>query len=112
MPPQAPSDAARASEIVKQLRTGIEKYKDYHAALNDGYKIFLPNLPQPEYHFTNYWNGFLEAFAFDPARPTSLLYKKTSEDRKSTRLNSSHSQISYAVFCLKRKYRSHRPKLR
>src|SRR5688572_32699445 len=25
------------------------------------------------------------------------------EDRKSTRLNSSHSQISYAVFCLKRK---------
>src|SRR5579859_8222672 len=27
----------------------------------------------------------------------------TSEDRKSTRLNSSHSQISYAVFCLKKK---------
>src|SRR5688572_32269207 len=25
------------------------------------------------------------------------------EDRKSTRLNSSHSQISYAVFCLKKK---------
>src|SRR5688572_12654306 len=28
-------------------------------------------------------------------------------DRKSTRLNSSHSQISYAVFCLKKKNRSH-----
>src|SRR2546430_11668281 len=27
----------------------------------------------------------------------------TVEDRKSTRLNSSHSQISYAVFCLKKK---------
>src|SRR2546430_9519560 len=27
-------------------------------------------------------------------------------DRKSTRLNSSHSQISYAVFCLKKKYLS------
>src|SRR5688572_31104278 len=27
----------------------------------------------------------------------------TSRDRKSTRLNSSHSQISYAVFCLKKK---------
>src|SRR2546430_7822985 len=26
-----------------------------------------------------------------------------NEDRKSTRLNSSHSQISYAVFCLKKK---------
>src|SRR2546430_5075656 len=28
-------------------------------------------------------------------------------DRKSTRLNSSHSQISYAVFCLKKKKRDH-----
>src|SRR2546427_4781559 len=28
-------------------------------------------------------------------------------DRKSTRLNSSHSQISYAVFCLKKKKRKH-----
>src|SRR2546430_3005231 len=30
------------------------------------------------------------------------------KDRKSTRLNSSHSQISYAVFCLKKKKLSHR----
>src|SRR2546430_8927683 len=29
--------------------------------------------------------------------------KGTTLDRKSTRLNSSHSQISYAVFCLKKK---------
>src|SRR5688572_30695694 len=28
---------------------------------------------------------------------------KVAKDRKSTRLNSSHSQISYAVFCLKKK---------
>src|SRR2546430_8961908 len=28
---------------------------------------------------------------------------ETLADRKSTRLNSSHSQISYAVFCLKKK---------
>src|SRR5438876_5319402 len=33
----------------------------------------------------------------DPAQPTS--------DRKSTRLNSSHPSISYAVFCLKKKNR-------
>src|SRR2546427_3351499 len=31
----------------------------------------------------------------------------TEADRKSTRLNSSHSQISYAVFCLKKKKRYH-----
>src|SRR5256886_8653806 len=30
-----------------------------------------------------------------------------SRDRKSTRLNSSHSQISYAVFCLKKKKSKH-----
>src|SRR2546430_8211588 len=30
-----------------------------------------------------------------------------SGDRKSTRLNSSHSQISYAVFCLKKKKNTH-----
>src|SRR2546430_10748206 len=29
--------------------------------------------------------------------------KPVEQDRKSTRLNSSHSQISYAVFCLKKK---------
>src|SRR5438270_10620442 len=31
----------------------------------------------------------------------------SARDRKSTRLNSSHSQISYAVFCLKKKKESH-----
>src|SRR2546430_10299868 len=30
-------------------------------------------------------------------------FSRASRDRKSTRLNSSHSQISYAVFCLKKK---------
>jgi len=75
--PTAPGDEQRADKMVSQLRAGIEKYEDYHVALKDGYKIFLSNLPQPEYHFTNYWNGFLEAFNFDPVRPTSLLYKKT-----------------------------------
>src|SRR5688572_33355391 len=33
-------------------------------------------------------------------RPVADLHQR---DRKSTRLNSSHSQISYAVFCLKKK---------
>jgi hypothetical protein len=75
---QTPEDVRRAEEIVAQLRAGIEKYKDYRTALDDGFKIFLPNVPLPEYHFTSYRNGLLEAFTFDPARPTSLLYKKTA----------------------------------
>ena len=32
-----------------------------------------------------------------------LTHKLAREDRKSTRLNSSHVEISYAVFCLKKK---------
>src|SRR3712207_8702826 len=33
----------------------------------------------------------------------ALLQGASAEDRKSTRLNSSHANISYAVFCLKKK---------
>src|SRR2546430_8077163 len=33
--------------------------------------------------------------------------RSKGQDRKSTRLNSSHSQISYAVFCLKKKKQTH-----
>src|SRR2546427_6719306 len=40
---------------------------------------------------------------FVPARDTAELRSVITQDRKSTRLNSSHSQISYAVFCLKKK---------
>src|SRR2546430_7450387 len=36
-----------------------------------------------------------------------LLRLMPPTDRKSTRLNSSHSQISYAVFCLKKKNSDH-----
>src|SRR2546430_11982734 len=35
-------------------------------------------------------------------RVTQFYFKIIERDRKSTRLNSSHSQISYAVFCLKK----------
>src|SRR5688572_32004491 len=38
-------------------------------------------------------------------RPLGLQFTPEELDRKSTRLNSSHSQISYAVFCLKKKMR-------
>src|SRR5206468_11565957 len=49
-------------------------------------------------------DGRLEAVLFqrDCGATTGNLSRTTS-DRKSTRLNSSHDQISYAVFCLKKK---------
>src|SRR5258708_26460385 len=39
----------------------------------------------------------------DPHAPDVALHHSVSGDRKSTRLNSSHQIISYAVFCLKKK---------
>src|SRR2546427_9080373 len=44
----------------------------------------------------------------DQARPPLTPSQKAKVDRKSTRLNSSHSQISYAVFCLKKKKKQQR----
>src|SRR5207248_7575216 len=43
----------------------------------------------------------IEPFQIAPA--PDALFKGGMEDRKSTRLNSSHRTISYAVFCLKKK---------
>src|SRR2546427_5963052 len=45
----------------------------------------------------------LEAIEAAGQRDEVLNPGRTGADRKSTRLNSSHSQISYAVFCLKKK---------
>src|SRR6266540_6658782 len=42
-----------------------------------------------------------------PVLPAALLDDAVAGDRKSTRLNSSHITISYAVFCLKKKKKNH-----
>src|SRR2546427_6445540 len=57
------------------------------------------------------WRHFCRDSAADSANEIALARRflhyldaaPASQDRKSTRLNSSHSQISYAVFCLKKK---------
>jgi len=77
--PANTADEARAAQIVATLRPAIEKYKDYRVALDDGFKIFLPNIPQDIYHFTSYANALKAQFVFDPASPTSLLYKKAAD---------------------------------
>ena len=39
----------------------------------------MPNVPQPQYHFTKYEYALAAREHFDPDRPTSLLYTKTSD---------------------------------
>src|SRR3712207_7091926 len=71
--------------------------------------LFRSSVPHP--------TAFTTAWRSDPEQQERSAYIRLfwqqgkAEDRKSTRLNSSHANISYAVFCLKKKnhhYRSYR----
>lgn len=76
--PMQPADQQRADAVVAAAKVAMAPYRDYRKALADGYRIFLPNVPQPLYHFTKYDYGVAAAFSFNPLQPTSLLYKKTA----------------------------------
>jgi hypothetical protein len=77
-----PGDAARAQQVAEEARKASEKYTDYHTALAEGYKIFLPEVPQKMYHFTNYGYAAEARFHFNPEHPTSLLYEKHGDGYK------------------------------
>jgi hypothetical protein len=72
-------DQQKADAVVAAAKQAMAPYQDYRKALADGYVIFLPEVPQPIYHFTKREYGFAAAFHFDPEKPTSLLYKKTPD---------------------------------
>src|SRR2546430_10315711 len=61
--------------------------------------------PRPTSLSTKIWPPCASTICFTIGRPRPIPPVKqiVEADRKSTRLNSSHSQISYAVFCLKKK---------
>jgi hypothetical protein len=77
--PARPGDQQKADAVVAAAKEAMEPYRDYHKALADGYEIFLPNVPQPIYHFTKAEFGWEARHQFDPLKPTSLLYKKTAD---------------------------------
>ncbi len=77
--PIATSDITRMNAIVQNAHVCFDKYQDYHLALQDGYQIFAPNIPQDIYHFANV-QSFVEAqTTFDLAHPSALLYKKVAD---------------------------------
>ena len=80
--PMHAGDAVRAAAIADTVKGAIEKYRDYHVALDEGFTIFHAEIPQKVYHFTSKSNGLKSIFTFDPARPTSLLYAKTADGYK------------------------------
>jgi hypothetical protein len=77
--PMRAGDAARAAAIADTVGRAIGKYRDYHVALEEGFTIFHAEVPQKVYHFTSRSNAIAAYLTFDPSRPTSLLYRKTSD---------------------------------
>src|SRR5690348_5787709 len=80
---------ARAAAKVWAKLTGVDNNRTIEKTWNSGDNIFPVRVERKEYQYlykdeTGY--NFMD-----------------NEDRKSTRLNSSHPSISYAVFCLKKK---------
>lgn len=79
--PLSPGDKDKADAVVRAALSAMAPYQDYHKALADGFRIFLPKVPQPQYHFTKYQYGREANRHFDPLKPTSLLYTKTTDGR-------------------------------
>src|SRR5690242_8318386 len=79
--PANAADSSRAAALVRQIRVALDRYRDVRAAEGDGYRRFLPNVKQPIYHFTNRRWALAEVFRFDPAKPTSLLYRQEADGR-------------------------------
>lgn len=75
--PGSQADQERAAYVMESCRRALLPYRNYHVALAQGFRIFLPQIPQPVYHFTNYtWSGAEYRGDFDVNHPGSVLYVK------------------------------------
>src|SRR5437867_7603782 len=79
--------------------TLFRSFPVFHGRLNHFFRSRVEPVSGPPRQIApDFGNGF-------PAAPVDI--GKPERDRKSTRLNSSHRTISYAVFCLKKKNSLH-----
>src|SRR5690606_41027501 len=95
-------------EMIKELKrerqsdSGIEVEYEFQFAW-DRYATFLNAQSRAIAELRSSIKQFLEIAREDDERRLKLQVMQAQVDRKSTRLNSSHVKISYAVFCLKKK---------
>lgn len=78
---RAAGDSGRAVEIERALLAYLARYADVRDAERDGYERYLRGVRQPVYHYTSRRHAVRAAFDFDPARPTSLLYRDEGRGR-------------------------------
>ncbi|MGB7212129.1 MAG: hypothetical protein WBC97_05820, partial [Gemmatimonadales bacterium] len=77
--PASASDSTRGAALVSFIRQHLARYQNVDTALADGFRPFHPEVPQPVYHYTNLMYGLEARATFDPAHPTSLLYRKNAD---------------------------------
>src|SRR2546427_6447581 len=87
--------------IRRPPRSTLFPYTTLFRSVN-GLALAVIELKNPADENATIWTAFrqLQTYQAEIASPFAA---NVALDRKSTRLNSSHSQISYAVFCLKKK---------
>src|SRR2546428_7991309 len=91
VPRPRPSRAGSASQAtLRRIRSGASSARGVRASAQRATYTSVWRTPGAKARFDENANHF----------PSG---EKSGKDRKSTRLNSSHDQISYAVFCLKKK---------
>src|SRR5690606_40391978 len=91
-------DLASTELYTLSLHDALPISTRYGSVVGNSAHVFFDNMEMMMTPNGNRWNVFvLESGDF--------VWVGAAEDRKSTRLNSSHVKISYAVFCLKKKNR-------
>src|SRR5690606_41089580 len=86
---------------------GTIQIVDAAGNLADNYAFYVSPEGENNIIATGFGSTEVAAGTYDVEVNTSPVSTFTVTDRKSTRLNSSHVKISYAVFCLKKKIKTH-----
>src|SRR5690349_24351871 len=67
----SPGDQEHADKLVARVRAAAERYQDYNAALNDGLKMFVTEVPQKQYQFITTRTANDAQFQVSTEHPTS-----------------------------------------
>src|SRR5256885_12376351 len=92
-------EAFRALQESQPNSPGLWLKRLRESAMESFQELGFPSVKDEEWKYTNV--APIARIEFKPATLTGV--EPSGLDRKSTRLNSSHLVISYAVFCLKKK---------
>src|SRR5690242_21598642 len=97
-PRSTPFPTRRSSDLVDDIPRLIEHEVDLHVLRRDS----AHGRQRPAHAPNDVERGGIRAFGHRNVDRPLPIDMRVAEDRKSTRLNSSHMSISYAVFCLKK----------